>query len=61
MARMDSEPTHELNGIKYRCGRVQPFGATIVYENAVNFSIFSKDAYSCELLLYHHGEKEPLL
>ena len=59
MARMDSEPTHELNGIKYRCGRVQPFGATIVYENAVNFSIFSKDAYSCELLLYHHGEKEP--
>lgn len=59
MARMDNNPTHELNGIKYRCGHVQPFGATIVYNNAVNFSIFSKDAVSCELLLYHHDDKEP--
>lgn len=59
MTRMDSEPTHELNGIKYRCGHVQPFGATIVYSNAVNFSVFSKDAVSCELLLYHHDEEEP--
>ena len=59
MARMDSDPTHELNGIKYRCGHVQPFGATLVYNNAVNFSIFSKDAVSCELLLYHQGDKEP--
>lgn len=59
MARMDSEPTHELNGIKYRCGHVQPFGATIVYGNAINFSIFSKDAYGCELLLYHRRERDP--
>jgi glycogen operon protein len=59
MTRMDSEPTHELNGIRYRCGRVQPFGATIVYGNAVNFSIFSKDAVSCELLLYHQGDENP--
>jgi glycogen operon protein len=38
---------------------VQPFGATIVYGNAVNFSIFSKDAVSCELLLYHQGDENP--
>ena len=59
MPRMDSDPTHELNGIKYRCGHVQPFGATIIYDNAVNFSVFSKDAVYCELLLYHNGEEEP--
>ena len=59
MRQLDSYPTHELNGIKYRCGHVQPFGATLIYENAVNFSIFSKDAEACELLLYHAGEEEP--
>ena len=59
MTRMDSEPTHELNGLKYRCGHVQPFGATMLSYNAVNFSVFSKDAVSCELLLYHRNEEEP--
>jgi glycogen operon protein len=56
---MDSEPTHELNGVRYRCGHIQPFGATIVQDNAINFSIFSKDAVSCELLLYHNNEEKP--
>jgi len=59
MYALDDYPTHELNGIKYRCGHVEPFGATILYGGAVNFSIFSKEATSCELLLYHQGEKEP--
>ena len=59
MRRMDSEPTHELNGIQYRCGHVQPFGATIINDNVVNFSVFSKEATACELLLYHNGEDEP--
>ena len=59
MRQMDSYPTHELNGIKYRCGHVQPFGTTILYDNAINFSVFSKDALSCELLLYHRGDEEP--
>ena len=59
MTRMDSEPTHELNGIKYRCGHVQPFGATILYNNAINFSVFSKDAVSCELVLFHKDDPEP--
>ncbi len=59
MNAMDNYPTHELDGIKYRCGHVSPFGATILYGNAVNFSVFSKHATWCELLLYHQGAKEP--
>lgn len=59
MMRIDDYPTHEKDGIQFRCGRVQPFGASIVSDSAVNFSVFSKDAVSCELLLYHHGVKEP--
>ena len=59
MIRIDDCPTHELNGIKYRCGRVRPFGASIISNDAINFSIFSKDAEACELLLYHNGEAEP--
>lgn len=59
MIRIDEYPTHELNGIKYRCGHVQPFGATIISGDAINFSIFSNAAESCDLLLYHYGESEP--
>ena len=61
MPRIDEYPTHELNGIKYRVGRVQPFGASIVSETAINFSIFSRDATGCELLLYHRGDAEPFV
>ena len=35
-----------------------PFGATLT-DGGVNFSIFSKEAKSCTLLLYHHGQPEP--
>ncbi len=59
MQAMDNYPTHELDGVKYRCGHVSPFGATILYDGAVNFSVFSKHATACELLLYHRGEEEP--
>lgn len=58
MIRIDSYPTHEINGIKYRIGKVLPFGATIV-PHGVNFSIFSKYAKTCELVLFNKGEKEP--
>ncbi|MDD3415563.1 MAG: glycogen debranching protein GlgX [Lachnospiraceae bacterium] len=58
MIRIDSYPTHELDGIKYRIGKVLPYGASIVADG-VNFSVFSSDASYCELLLYHHGEMEP--
>lgn len=58
MIKIDSYPTHELNGIKYRIGKVLPYGTTIV-PNGVNFSVFSKNASYCELLLFHKSEKEP--
>lgn len=49
--RIDYYPTHELNGIKYRCGRVLPFGATMV-PNGINFSVYSSSATSCTLVLF---------
>ena len=58
MIRVDSYLTHECNGIKYRIGKVLPYGASIV-PHGVNFSIFSKYATSCELVLYKKREKEP--
>lgn len=61
MLRMDEYPTHELNGVKYRCGYTQPFGTSIINGGAINFSVFSKDAISCELLLFHNGDEEPFV
>lgn len=56
MIRVDSYPTHEHDGIKYRIGKVLPYGASIV-PNGVNFSIFSKYATSCDLVLYKKEKK----
>jgi len=61
MFRLDSFPTHEIGGIHYRAGHVFPFGACLQFDGSINFSIYSKDAVSCELLLYHGGEKEPFI
>lgn len=58
MIRIDSYPTHELNGIKYRIGKVLPYGATLV-PGGVNFSVFSRNAEACELALFRKGEPEP--
>ncbi|MGM9934554.1 glycogen debranching protein GlgX [uncultured Clostridium sp.] len=58
MLRVDSYPTHEKDGIKYRIGKVLPYGASIV-PNGINFSVFSKYATSCELVLFRKREKEP--
>lgn len=58
MIRVDSYPTHKHEGISYRIGKVLPYGASIV-PNGVNFSVFSKNATSCELVLFNKGEKEP--
>ena len=57
MLRIDLNPTHEINGIRYGAGHVMPFGATIV-PGGVNFSIFSKNASSCWLVLFKVGERE---
>ena len=60
MRLIDTFPTNEINGLKYRVGRVFPFGATVT-DGGVNFSVFSKEAKSCTLVLYHHGNEEPFV
>lgn len=59
MKRIDEFPTHEKNGLKYRVGRLMPFGAEVIENDVVNFSIYSKDTTDCELLLYHLGDRDP--
>ena len=59
MQLVDTFPTNEINGLLYRVGRVLPFGATLIEDGAVNFSIFSKEATGCTLVLFNIGEEEP--
>ena len=59
MRSIDTFPTDSIKEFNYRRGRVMPFGATFLEDGAVNFSIFSKDATGCTLVLYHHGDREP--
>ncbi len=60
MHRIDTFPTHKIGDLEYRRGHVFPFGATF-FGQGVNFSIYSKEATSCTLLLYHHGDREPYI
>ncbi len=52
-------PTHEKDGLRYRAGRVLPFGASLTEEGGIHFSIYSREAVGCTLVLFHHGEKAP--
>jgi len=60
MRRIDEYPTHQIQDLAYRAGHVFPFGASIC-EDGVNFSVFSRDATGCTLVLYHHGQKDPFV
>jgi glycogen operon protein len=60
MRLVDTFPTNKIKGLEYCIGRVFPFGATVL-DNGVNFSIYSTEAKSCTLLLFHHGAKEPFV
>ena len=60
MKLIDSFPTHKIKNLEYRAGRVFPFGASLI-DGGVNFSIFSKEATACTLLLFHHGMNEPFV
>ena len=60
MILADSFPTNKIGDIEYRQGRVFPFGASIV-DGGVNFSIYSREATGCTLVLYHHGAYEPFV
>ncbi len=61
MRLIDTYPTRQIKGLEYRAGRVLPFGATLVEDGGVNFSIFSREAAGCTLLLFHHGRKKPFV
>ncbi len=59
MRLIDTFPTHSINGLQYRRGHVFPFGASLNTDGSVNFSVFSKEATSCTLVLFHHGQNDP--
>ena len=60
MQLIDSFPTNRIGNLEYCIGRVFPFDATLT-DGGVNFSIFSREAASCTLVLYHHGQSEPFM
>ena len=60
MIRIDEFPTNKIQNLEYRAGHVFPFGASI-FGAGVNFSIFSREATGCTLVLYHHGQDEPFV
>jgi glycogen operon protein len=60
MERIDIYPTHFFGSFKVRAGRPYPFGATLV-PGGVNFSIFSRHADYCVLVLFEKGSHEPLV
>ena len=43
MDRIDNYPTHEKDGLKYRSGRVWPFGASIIDNNAIKIVAYTGD------------------
>ena len=55
MKRIDEFPTNKIRNLEYRVGHVFPFGASTC-EDGVNFSVFSREATGCTLVLYHHGQ-----
>ncbi len=56
--RIDIYPTHLYREFKLRPGRPYPFGATLV-PGGVNFSVFSKHASYCTLVLFEKGAPQP--
>ena len=57
--RIDIHPTHIYGEFKLRAGRPLPFGATQV-EGGINFSIYSRHASSCTLVLLKKRQSEPM-
>ena len=58
MLFINQSPTKRIGDLEYGPGHVFPLGATLMFDG-VNFSVFSKEATSCTLVLYHHGQKVP--
>lgn len=60
MERIDTYPTHFYGGFRLRVGNPFPFGATSV-SGGINFSIFSRHATACTLVLFEKGQLNPLV
>ncbi|MDQ1318425.1 MAG: isoamylase [Candidatus Poribacteria bacterium] len=61
MIRIDANPTREYNGFDLRAGKPLPFGATLLADGGVNFSIYSRFATACELVLFKKHEAQPFV
>jgi glycogen operon protein len=57
--RVDIHPTHTYGEFKLRAGRPLPFGASRV-PGGINFSIYSRHATSCTLVLFKKHAPEPM-
>ncbi|MBR4832435.1 MAG: glycogen debranching enzyme [Butyrivibrio sp.] len=53
------EPLDEVGGYKIRPGLYNMYGATMLAEGVINFTIYSNGATSISLLLYHRGDSKP--
>ena len=60
MQRIDVYPTHVFEGFKLRPGRPFPFGAHLV-PGGINFSVFSRHASYCTLVLFERGAPMPFV
>ncbi|MCU7936602.1 MAG: glycogen debranching enzyme [Candidatus Thiodiazotropha sp. (ex Dulcina madagascariensis)] len=60
MQRIDIHATHQYQGYKIRPGKPYPFGASLV-PGGINFSVFSRHADYCVLVIFEKGDKEPLV
>lgn len=58
LPRIDSYPTHSHGEFALRPGFLLPFGA-IEVPRGINFSVYSKHATACTLVLYELGSREP--
>ncbi len=59
MPRLDIYPTYRYENYLLRAGRPFPYGASIV-RGGINFSIFSRHATACTLVLFEKGTAEPM-
>ncbi|MDO4538388.1 MAG: alpha-amylase family glycosyl hydrolase [Coriobacteriales bacterium] len=59
MNRIDEMDFTTIDGIRCCSGHILPYGATMVGNGGINFSISSHDATGCELCLYHSRADEP--
>lgn len=60
LQRVDVYPTHTHGNFRLRPGKHMPFGATLV-PGGVNFSIYSRHATACTLVLFEKGQPHPLV